>query len=57
MGKNRSEVIKSGIYPDLVEHATLCFNCEDVMTFLGRKLQGNFQGEIVSRIENAVHKE
>jgi len=55
MFKSREDLEK--IYPDLVEHATLCFNCEDVMTFLGRKLQGNFQGEIVSRIENAVHKE
>lgn len=46
MFKSRKDLEK--IYPDLVEHATLCFNCEDVMTFLGRKLQGNFQGEIVS---------
>lgn len=35
-------------YPDLVEHAVFCFGCEDVMTFLGRKLHGNFKGEIVS---------
>ena len=36
------------VYPDLVEHAIFCFGCEDVMTFLGRKLHGNFKGEVVS---------
>jgi hypothetical protein len=36
------------LYEKLLRHATVCFSAEDVMTFLGRKLTGNFQGEILS---------
>ena len=39
------------IYPSLVEHALVNFKCEDVMTFLGRKMHHAFQGEIVSDIK------
>jgi len=39
------------IYPALVEHALVSFKCEDVMTFLGRKMHAAFQGEIVSDIK------
>lgn len=39
------------IYRDLVKHALVNFKSEDVMTFLGRKLHGNFKGEIVSDIK------
>jgi len=39
------------VYPALVEHALISFKCEDVMTFLGRKMHGAFQGEIVSDIK------
>ena len=46
MFKSREELEQ--IYSDLVKHATFCFKCEDVMTFLGRKLNNNFLGEIVS---------
>lgn len=35
-----------GLYEKLLERATLRFSAEDVMTFLGRKLNGNFKGEI-----------
>jgi len=37
-----------GLYTQLLRHATVCFSAEDVMTFLGRKLNGNFQGEVLS---------
>lgn len=30
----------------LYEHATMCFGAEQVMTFLGRKYRGTFQGEV-----------
>jgi len=33
-------------YKQLVNHTTLRFSAEDVLTFLGRKLTGNFQGEV-----------
>ncbi|HHT9111539.1 MAG TPA: hypothetical protein ACFYDZ_10335 [Candidatus Brocadiaceae bacterium] len=36
------------IYPELVEHALVNFNATDVMTFLGRKHTGNFQGEMIT---------
>jgi hypothetical protein len=36
------------ILPDLVEHASLHFSAEDILGFLGRKLHGNFQGEVTT---------
>jgi len=36
------------LYPRLLHHATLVLSAEDVMTFLGRKLRGNFAGEILN---------
>ncbi len=37
-----------GLYTQLLRHATVCFSAEDVMSFLGRKLNGNFQGEVLT---------
>jgi hypothetical protein len=34
--------------PRLLEHSTCCFTPQDVMTFLGRKLHGKFEGEVVT---------
>lgn len=42
----------SELYPELLSHGTLCFGAKEVMSFLGRKLRGNFEGEIVSDISN-----
>jgi len=36
------------LYPELLRHATLCLSAEDVLTFLGRKLNGNFKGEVLT---------
>jgi hypothetical protein len=36
------------LYESWLRHATLCFSAEDVLTFLGRKLNGNFQGEVLT---------
>jgi hypothetical protein len=36
------------LYNQLVNYATLRFSAEDVLTFLGRKLTGNFQGEVLN---------
>lgn len=36
------------LYQKLLHHATVCFSAEDVLTFLGRKLNGNFQGEVTN---------
>lgn len=40
-----------GLYPGLLRYATLTFQADDVMKFLGRKLYGSFQGEIVSDLK------
>ena len=42
------------LYPKLLSHSTLCFGAKEVMNFLGRKLNGNFQGEIVSDLSSLV---
>lgn len=36
------------LYQQLLGHATVCFGAEDVLTFLGRKLNGKFQGEVTN---------
>jgi hypothetical protein len=36
------------LYQELLRHATLCFSAEDVLTFLGRKLHGRFEGEVLN---------
>jgi hypothetical protein len=36
------------VYPDLVSYAALTFGAKDIMGFLGRKLTGNFQGEVIA---------
>jgi hypothetical protein len=35
-------------YEQLLKHAILCFGVEDVLTFLGRKMHGRFQGEVLT---------
>jgi len=42
----QSPTALGGLYENLLKHATNCFGAEDVMTFLGRKLHGNFAGDI-----------
>jgi hypothetical protein len=46
-------VFKSGqhlaeFFPRLLEHSTLCFSARDVLSFLGRKWHGKFEGEVVT---------
>ena len=40
--------------PQLLSHSTLCFGAKGVMNCLGRKLNGHFQGEIVSDLSGFV---
>lgn len=42
----------AAIYPSLVHHAMTRFKSPDIMRFLGRKVSGNFTGEIVSSFKN-----
>ena len=40
------------VYPYFVEYASLCQMGEDILTFFGRKVHGNYQGEAVSDRKN-----
>jgi hypothetical protein len=42
----KSPAALKDLYEQLLIHATCRFSAEDVMTFLGRKLGGNFAGEV-----------
>jgi hypothetical protein len=44
----------AGLYPRLVEHARVCLSAEDVLKFLGRKLSGNFRGEVQTHVGRRV---
>jgi hypothetical protein len=36
------------LYPQLVDHALLKFSAQDILTFLGRRLHANFDGEVIT---------
>jgi hypothetical protein len=38
------------LYPRLLSHSTLCFGAREVMSFPGRKIRSNFEGEIVTDV-------
>lgn len=42
------------LLPDLFQEASLAFSAEDVMHFLGRKLNGNFQGEVSTDLKKRL---
>lgn len=44
------------LYPRLLNHALLVFGAKEVMTFLGRKMHGNFQGEVVTDLVDLAHR-
>ena len=44
----------AGLYPRLVEHARACLSAEDVLKFLGRKLDGNFRGEVQTHVGRRI---
>lgn len=41
----------SPLYRKLEQHAAICLRAEDIMTYLGRKLNGNFKGEIGNHLK------
>jgi hypothetical protein len=45
----RDKSCLDGLYEKLLKHSTFCFSAEDVLTFLGKKMHGNFQGDVTSR--------
>jgi hypothetical protein len=44
----------AGFYPRLVEHARACLSAEDVLKFLGRKLNANFRGEVQTHVSRRL---
>jgi len=49
MFKDRASLL--GVWPDLRQAALSAFSAEDVLRFLGRKLHGNFTGEVKSDLK------
>jgi hypothetical protein len=47
----RSRAALQELYPSLLRHASASFSAEDVMRFLGKKLDPRFQGEVVSDLK------
>lgn len=43
------------LYPRLLDHALVNFSARDLLTFLGRKLHGNFQGEVLTDCKKQRH--
>jgi len=39
------------LYPRLLDHAAVNFSAPDILTFLGRKMHGNFQGEVLTDLK------
>jgi hypothetical protein len=37
-----------GLYRRMLDHAAVNFSAQDILTFLGRRLHGNFQGEVLT---------
>lgn len=44
----QSRVKLAELYPRLLDHASLHFSAQDILTFLGRRLHGNFDGEVLT---------
>jgi hypothetical protein len=51
--KSKAELAK--VYPQLLEHALLNFSAEDILKFLGRKLDPRFQGEVLTDLKKGRH--
>jgi hypothetical protein len=49
----RSRAQLAELYPRLLEHALLQFSAADILTFLGRKLDPRFRGEVLTEFKNA----
>ena len=43
------------LYPRLLDHAVVNFSAKDILTFLGRKLHGNFLGEVLTDCKKKRH--
>jgi hypothetical protein len=46
----------SELYPRLLSHSTLCFGAKEVMSFLGKKIRSQFEGEVVTDVSDLSFK-
>src|SRR3972149_2516132 len=46
----------SELYPRLRSHSTLCFGAKEVMSFLGKKIRSQFEGEVVTDVSDLSFK-
>ena len=44
------------LYPRLLSHSTLCFGAKEVMSFLGKKIRSQFEGEVVTDVADLSFK-
>jgi hypothetical protein len=44
----RSKASLAELFPRLLDHAVVNFSAQDILTFLGRRLHGRFDGEVVT---------
>jgi hypothetical protein len=51
----KSRQALQGLYPHLLSHGMLCFGAKEVMGFLGKKLVGQFQGEVITDVLEFAH--
>ena len=47
----RDRATLEALLPDLLDHAVLSLSAEDVLRYLGRKLHGNFRGEVLTDLK------
>lgn len=47
----RDRATLEALLPDLLHHTVLSLSAEDVLRYLGRKLHGNFQGEVLTNLK------
>ncbi len=54
MFKSRQHLVE--FFPRLLEHSTLYFSARDVLSFLGRKWHGKFEGEVVTEARDQTDR-
>jgi hypothetical protein len=52
----RSRQSLAELYPRLISHGMKCFGAKEVMSFLGRKLVGQFRGEVTTDLIDLAHR-
>jgi hypothetical protein len=52
----RNRAALAELYPRLISHGMRCFGAKEVMSFLGRKLVGQFQGEVVTDVLDLLYR-